>query len=87
MMMAVVVGLVGLGGLAGAIWVQRRAIGELRWDLEARRAALEVARVENERLMQVAGEELTRLRADHAALPRLRGEIEDLKARIEGRAR
>ena len=84
--------LVGLAGLAGALAVQRREMGDLRRELARHsegRMQVEVARAENERLkgQQVSAEELARLRADHAALPRLRREIEELKARIEGRGR
>jgi uncharacterized protein involved in exopolysaccharide biosynthesis len=46
-------------------------------------------RAENARLRsgQISEEELERLRADHAALPRLRAEIEALRKRIEGGGR
>lgn len=85
-------GLAGLILLAGAVAVQRREMGDLRRELAQRTAVrmkVDVERTENERLkgQQVSAEELARLRADHAALPRLRREIEELKARIEGRGR
>ncbi len=91
-MMALMAAAVGLVAVAGATWVQRREAGELRRELAKRSAVqmkMEAARAENERLKraQVSAEELARLRADHAALPRLRREIEELKARSDGRGR
>jgi hypothetical protein len=57
---------------------------ELRTELESLRRDRQEFRAleaENRRLQakQIAAEELARLRADHAALPRLRAEVEQLK--------
>lgn len=65
---------------------------ELRYERLALReqcARIEEVRAENARLRaaQISPEELERLRADHAALPRLRAEIEALRKRIDGGAR
>ena len=65
---------------------QRSESRALRLELqEAKRAAAEIARlrIENERLQsqQIPAAELDRLRADHAALSRLRSELNELKKR------
>ena len=70
----------------GGIAHQRSESRVLRLELqEARHAATEIAQLqkENERLksQQIPAAELDRLRSDHAALPRLRAELSDLKKR------
>lgn len=63
----------------------RREIGWLKDDNQA----LARLRAENARLKaaQTPAEEIERLRADHAAMLRLRGEIEQMRRRAEARAR
>lgn len=52
--------------------------------MRARVANAALLRAENERLRQnqVSAEELARLRADHAALPRLRAELQALTSKV-----
>lgn len=85
-----VTALVAAGAGAWA-WHWRETAG-LRTELEViRTSAAELARMraENQRLraQQVSAEELARLRSDHEALPRLRAEVESVRARVEGRGR
>ena len=82
-------GVLALGVGAGQAWWRT---AELRAEVRALReqgARIDEVRAENARLRagQVSAEELDRLRADHAALPRLRAEIEALRKRIDGGAR
>lgn len=71
-----------VGSVAGAMWSgQRREAARLREQTEQARVEvreLERLRAENNRLRaeQVPAAELERLRADHAALPRLRADVE-----------
>lgn len=81
---------IGLLVLAGAVgWgSQRMQAHALRTELErvqTQAGELEWLKAENARLraQQVSAEELTRLRADHEALPRLRAEVESVRARVE----
>lgn len=70
---------------AGAVlWSQRLQTLSLRAELVAGRAAageLAGLRAENQRLRekQITAAQLEALRADHAALPRLRAQVEALK--------
>jgi hypothetical protein len=81
-----VIGITCLGGLALG-WQHRtqaqlhRQIGDLR----QQHAELAHQREENQRLAATlpAAADLERLRADHAAIPRLRAEIEALRARAQ----
>ena len=61
----------------------------LEWQ-EAKRVASEIAqlRTENERLKsgQIPAAELEQLRSDHAALPRLRAEVSELRKRVPAAA-
>lgn len=80
--------------VAGAAWwLQRETTAALRSEialLHEEQRTLAGLRAEHERLLasQVPEAELARLRSDHAALLRLRGEIEQLQARAgqSGRA-
>ena len=74
-----------------AIAYQRSEDRVLRLELQdAKRAETEIAqlRKENERLKsrQIPTAELERLRSDHAALPRLRAELNDLRKRTSSAA-
>lgn len=80
--------------LAGAVaagaawWLQREITGALRSQIELLRdeqRTLNRLHAEHERLLatQVPATELARLQSDHAALRRLRGEIEQLQARAK----
>ncbi len=75
----------GVAGAGGAVWmVQRQQTLALEGDLSLMRQEtreLEHLREENRRLKaeQIPPGELERLRADHAALPRLRAEGEALR--------
>ncbi len=87
-----VLGGLGVGALGGGVVFARMETTELRYERLALReqcARIEEVRAENARLRaaQISPEELARLRADHAALPRLRAEIEALRKRIDGGAR
>jgi hypothetical protein len=78
-----VVTLFGLGG--GAVWQWRESV-RLRTETEqARTAQAEWRQLQAEhtrlRAAQIPATELEQLRADHAALPRLRAELEALKKR------
>ena len=82
--------LVALGAMAIAmaagLLLQRQSGAALRAELEMlKEESRERTRLrdENARLVsqQIPAAELERLRADHAALVRLRGEIEELKSR------
>lgn len=79
------VGLLALAFGAGAsFWLQRETAEELRAEVtELRRAksVLQRTRIEHERLVavQVTEAELARLREDHAAVARLRKEVEQLR--------
>ncbi len=85
--------LVVAAALTGGAWLlQRDAASALRLEAELlREEKRELARLqtENERLMAVlpAPPELTRLRADRAAVERLRSEIEKLKDNVQRRER
>lgn len=75
-----------LGGTAAGLAWQGKETTVLRSQLESLRAGggeLSRLRDENGRLRdkQIPAVELERLRADHAALPRLRAEIEALRKR------
>ena len=75
----------------GSIAYQRSESRVLRLELqEAKRAEIEIAqlRKENERLKgrQIPVAELEQLRSDHAALPRLRMELSDLRKRTSSAA-
>lgn len=73
--------LVGLALVIGVmLWLQRQATEQLRGEVAGLREAkadLQRAQGENQRLRsaQISEEELARLRADHAAVSRLRQEI------------
>lgn len=87
-----VLGGVVVGAIACGVAFGRMETARLRYELQEQRelgARREELRAENARLRsgQIALEELERLRADHAALPRLRAEIEALRKRIDGGAR
>jgi predicted aminopeptidase len=82
-------GVLALGAGAGqACWRTTELRDEVR-ALREQVALIEGVRAENARLRaaQISPEELERLRADHAALPRLRAEIEALRKRIGGGGR
>ena len=73
--------------IGAGLALQRQANGELRGEialLREQNRELDRLRVEKRRLVnaQVAAAELESLRADHAAIARLRGEIETAKARL-----
>jgi uncharacterized protein HemX len=73
-----------IGGSAALAWQRRQAV-ELRAELQrAQTDADELARLREEnrrrRAQQISAEELERLRSDHAALPRLRAELEALQS-------
>ena len=83
--------LLALAVVAGvALWLQRQAASQLRDEialLREQNRELARLRAESQRLaaaLPPAGE-LERLRADHAAVARLRGEIAGLRARVEQR--
>jgi hypothetical protein len=77
--------------VAGAAWwLQREAAAALRAEIELLQADhQEIARLtsENARLAKAlpASDELARLRADHAAVMRMRAELEKLRANVEQR--
>ena len=76
----------------GGIWLQRQETAVLRREkafLQEESRALEKLRVENARLKaeQPTAAELERLRADHAAIVRLRAEVDAMKRRAEARSR
>ena len=77
--------LLALALVTGAsLWLQRQAAAQLRDEIaQLREDSRELAklRAENQRLVaaQVSAVELARLRADHAAVLRLRTELETLK--------
>ena len=82
--------LVSVGGLTLIVLIgiayQRSESRALRLELQdAKRVATEIVqlRKENERLKsgQIPAAELEQLRSDHAALPRLRAELSELKKR------
>lgn len=79
------VGLLALALGAGAsFWLQRETAEELRAEVTELRKAkgvLQQTRIEHERLVavQVTEVELARLREDHAAVARLRKEVEQLR--------
>jgi len=80
--------LIGLVLIIGAMLaLQHRANGELRCAVELfREQNREIGGLRAERLRlvkaQIPAAELEQLRADHAAVARLRGEIEALKAKV-----
>jgi hypothetical protein len=87
-----VVGGVAVCVIGGGVAFGRMETARLRYELQGLReqcARKVELRAENARLRsgQISEEELERLRADHAALPRLRAEIEALRKRIEGGGR
>jgi hypothetical protein len=82
----------GLGALAvaagAAWWLQRQETDALRTEialLREERGEWEKLQAENRRLAAqgASAEEVARLHADHAAIGRLRAEIEALKAKTE----
>lgn len=86
--MVVVAAIIAVGG---GIAYQRSETRVLRLELqEATRAQTEFVqlRKENERLKsrQISAAELDQLRSDHAALPRLRTELGDLRKRASSTA-
>ncbi len=82
---------VGLAVAATAsLWLQRETRAVLQAELaQLREENAELGRVREERIRLVAQrtapEEVSRLRADHAAVVRLRGEIEALRESVERR--
>ena len=82
-------GFLGFAVLAGGgLWLQHETSAALRGEirlLQDERKTLERLRAENQRLTaaQVPDAELARLRADRAALLRLRDEIDRMKSRAE----
>lgn len=87
------VGLLGLAAVSGAaLWLQRQAAADLRDEIALLRGdqrELARLRVENQRLSaaQPATGEVERLRADRAAVGRLRAEIETTRSNLEARER
>ncbi len=85
--------LLALALVAGAsLWLQRQAAAVLRDEIVLlREESRELARLraENQRLVsaKLPAPELERLRADHAAVMRLRSEIETLKDNVQQRER
>lgn len=76
-------------GAAFAFSLERNEHRRLSRELQdARREveAAEVLRRQNDRLREqiLSADELERLRSDHAALPRLRAELEELRKRAAG---
>jgi len=72
--------------------LQRQSIAKLRVEmkqLSVENKQVERLRIENQKLSagQVSAIELDRMRDDHAALPRLRSEIQTLKRELASRAR
>jgi hypothetical protein len=79
-------GLLAAAGGIGAAW-QIRETARLRSELDGLRdgtGGIENLRTENQRLraQQISAGELELLQADHAVLPRLRAEIEQLKMQV-----
>ena len=80
-----VIAIAALTGFGGFALLQQRQAGILLAAkvelLRAENVEIGRLRAENRRLalQQVSAVELENLRADHAALPRLRGEIDELK--------
>ena len=75
-----------------AAWLEREAAAGLTRELELLRdenRQLTVLRAENEQLKadQIPNAELVRLRADRSALLRLRNEVDQLRSRVEQRAK
>jgi hypothetical protein len=79
----VLIGALAVAASYGAAW-QHQETAALRTELEVmrlQRAELDQLRAENQRLRQkqIPANELEGLRADHAAIARLRGELATLK--------
>jgi Tfp pilus assembly protein PilN len=77
-------------GIGAGLALQRQANGELRDEIGLlREQNREVGRLQAEKARltaaRVSGEELENLRADHAAVLRLRAEIESLRADVKAR--
>jgi len=85
--------LLALAVVAGAaLWLQRQAAAGLRAEITLLRAEdrdLARLRGENARLAagQISADKLEQLRADHAAVQRMRHELEALKTDLEKRER
>jgi len=85
--------LLALALVAGAaLWLQRQAAEALRGEIALLREEnrdLAKSRAENQRLAAAlpSAAELERLRADHAAVARLRREIEKTKDNLQARER
>ena len=85
--------LLALAFVAGAaLWLQRQSATQLRGEIALLRdehRKLAELRAENARLIaaQPSAAQLEAMRADHAAVLRLRGEIEKLKAETDEQAR
>lgn len=69
-------------------WEQNRMLRIERWALQREADDVQRLGAENRRLLasQVSTVELERLRADRAALPRLREELADLQKRSQARS-
>ena len=85
--------LLALALVAGAsLWLQRQAADALRSEIALLRdenRELAKLRAENERLVaaKLPAAELERLRADHAAVVRMQGEIEALRRSVQEKER
>jgi len=78
--MVAAVAVIGVGCLA-VQWRETDSLRDKMISVRQESAELDQLREENIRLKdeQISAEELLRLRADHAALPRLRADLENLK--------